>query len=94
MVVRLRAGTSSDYRGLFSTVADFVRPSDAELASAGDGFPERAEPPPLVGWVERPGVDPRGSRRQVLARNGRDLIGDRRRRKIGVFVDRETRCGH
>jgi protein tyrosine phosphatase (PTP) superfamily phosphohydrolase (DUF442 family) len=43
-----RAGTAPDYRGLFATVADFVTPSDAELARVGDGFPERAETPALV----------------------------------------------
>jgi hypothetical protein len=53
-----------------------------------------AKTPQQVGWIDRTAVDRRGDRRQVLARNGRHLIGDRRRRKIGFFVDRETRCGH
>lgn len=41
-------GTAPDYRGLFATVDQFVKPSPEELAKLPDAFPEKAEPSTLV----------------------------------------------
>lgn len=38
-----RAGTSTNYKGLFASVREFKKPTDAELAAAAADFPARAE---------------------------------------------------
>ena len=42
------AGTSPDYRGLYTSAREFVRPSAAELNRVGKDLPERAKVPALV----------------------------------------------
>ena len=40
------AGTSPDYRGLFTSAREFVPPSAEELERVGKELPERARSPP------------------------------------------------
>jgi prepilin-type N-terminal cleavage/methylation domain-containing protein len=43
-----QAGTSPDYRGLFTSAREFVPPTAEELERAGTEFPERTKVPALV----------------------------------------------
>lgn len=38
-----RAGTSTNYKGLFASVREFKKPTQSELAASSAGFPARAE---------------------------------------------------
>lgn len=63
-----KAGTSPDYRGLFESVDRFRPPSAAELAEAGDDFPEAEDPPELVESMVS--IDERWDRLKALRKTG------------------------
>jgi protein tyrosine phosphatase (PTP) superfamily phosphohydrolase (DUF442 family) len=58
------AGTSPDYRGLFTSAREFVPPSAEELERVGKELPERTKPPALVEMMVQ--VDERWDRMKAI----------------------------
>jgi protein tyrosine phosphatase (PTP) superfamily phosphohydrolase (DUF442 family) len=62
------AGTSPDYRGLYTSAREFVPPTADELERAGTEFPERAKVPALVEMMVE--VDERWDRLKAVEKAG------------------------
>jgi protein tyrosine phosphatase (PTP) superfamily phosphohydrolase (DUF442 family) len=63
-----RAGTSTDYRGLYAAAKGFVPPTPEELERAGTAFPERAKVPAFVETMVQ--VDERWDLLKAAQKNG------------------------
>ena len=63
-----RAGTSPDYRGLYTSAREFVRPSAEELERAGTELPERAKVPALAELMVQ--VDERWDHLKAVQKSG------------------------
>ena len=70
-----RAGTSPDYRGLFTSAREFVPPSAEELERAGTELPERAKVPALVEMMVQ--VDERWDHLKAVQKAGFKAPPDR-----------------
>ena len=70
-----RAGTSPDYRGLYTSAREFVRPSAEELERAGAELPERAKVPALAELMVR--VDERWDHLKAVQKSGFKVPPDR-----------------
>jgi hypothetical protein len=62
------AGTSPDYRGLFTSAREFVPPSAEELKKVGKELPERSKVPALVEMMVQ--VDERWDRLKAVQKAG------------------------